>query len=71
MLYFAAMDENAVLSKVISLVMLNGKRQYKNGALIGQQSDEKFPPIQTVVGADLPPDQLELLGLARFLRPAI
>ena len=54
-----------------SLVMLNGKRQHKNGALVGQNSGCKMPPIQTVVWADLPPDQLELLGLARFLRPAV
>ena len=47
------------------------RREAKQGALIGQQSDGKMPPTQTVRGADLLPDQLELLGLARLLRPAV
>ena len=44
----------------------------QDSALSGQQSDGKIPPIKRFSGTDLPaPDQLELLGLARFLRPAV
>ena len=73
----------ALRSTVLVVVLKMGRKcrriendfacQETTQVLIGQQLDDKIRlhVLQPVLGGALPPDQLELLGLPCYFRPAV